>query len=215
MNAHSPATVPQRFSYRKVEQSARRRRILDAAEAVFSARGYHEASITEIAIRADLAAGTIYLYFRAKADLYGNVIVEKMNEVVDHAEAALRSNVSAKVSLRAAVQALFAYHESNREFFELFLYQQQMATSPLNVGHWNEIEELKRRNLTSIERCVVRGQQNGELKPGDPRLYAVAFLGITLQMIRQWIREQSRGDLSAPVDFAADCFLNGAAMVRP
>jgi len=214
MNANSLATVPQRFSYRKVEQSARRRRILDAAEAAFSARGYHEASITEIAIRADLAAGTIYLYFQDKADLYGNVIVEKMNEVVSHVEAAIRSNVSAKVSLRAAVQALFAYHESNREFFELFLHQQQIATSPLNGGHWNEIEELKRRNLTSIERCVVRGQQSGELKPGDPRLYAVTFLGITLQMIRQWIREQSRGDLSASVDFAADCFLNGAAMVR-
>jgi AcrR family transcriptional regulator len=214
MNAHSLATVPPRFSHRKVEQSARRRRILDAAEAVFSARGYYEASITKIAIRADLAAGTIYLYFRDKADLYGSVVVEKMNEVVNQVEAALRSNVSAKVSLRAAVQALFAYHEYNREFFELFLHQQQMATSPLNVGHWNEIEELKRRNLTLIERCVVRGQQNGEFKPGDPRLYAVAFLGITLQMIRQWIREQSRGDLSASVDFAADCFLNGAAMVR-
>jgi TetR/AcrR family transcriptional regulator len=214
MNAHSATTVPQRFSFRQVEQSARRRRILDAAEAVFSARGYHEASITEIAIRADLAAGTIYLYFQDKADLYGSVIVEKMNEVVNCVEAALKSNASTRISFRAAFQALFAYHESNREFFELFLYQQQMATSPLNVGHWNQIEELKRRNLTSIERCVIRGQQNGELKLGDPRLYAVAFLGITLQMIRQWILEQSTGDLSASVDFAADCFLNGAANVR-
>ncbi len=142
------------------------------------------------------------------------MIVEKMNEVVNRVEAALRSNVSVKVSLRAAFQAFFAYHESNREFFELFLHQQQMATSPLNVGHWNEIEELKRRNLTSIERCVARGQQNGELKPGDPRLYAVAFVGITLQMIRQWIREQSNGDLNASVDFAADFFWNGAAIVR-
>ena len=61
--------------------------------------------------------------------------------------------------------------------------------SPLNAGHWKELEELRRRNLTSIERCVVRGQQNGELKPGDPRLYAVAFLGITVQLTRQWIGE--------------------------
>ena len=214
MNANSLPTVPERFSNRKVEKFARRRRILEAAEAVFGARGYHGASIAEIALRADLAAGTIYLYFRDKADLYGSMIVEKMNEVVSRVEAALKSDASAKVSLRTAVQALFAYHESDRQFFELFLHQQQMVKSPLNLGHWKEMEELKRRNLSSIERCVVRGQQHGELKPGDARLYAVAFLGITLQMIRQRIREQSEGDLNASVNFAADCFLNGAALLR-
>jgi AcrR family transcriptional regulator len=214
MNAHSLSEAPRRHSYRKVEQFARRRRILDAAEGVFSARGYYEASMTEIAIRAGLAAGTIYLYFRDKADLYGSVIVEKMNEVVGRVEAALKSDPSAKLSLRAAVQALFAYHESNRQFFELFLHQQQVARSPLNGGHWREMEELKRRNLSSIERCVVRGQQIGELKPGDAHLFAVAFLGITLQMIRQRIREESNGDVSASVDFVSDCFLNGAALLR-
>jgi TetR/AcrR family transcriptional regulator len=215
MNAHSVATPPSRQgSYRKVERVARRRRILDAAEAVFSERGYHEASMAEIAIRASLAAGTIYLYFRNKADLYGSVVVEKMNEVVDSVEAALDFDGSANVSLRAAVQALFSYHQSNRQFFELFLHQQQMASSPLNADHWKEMEELKHRNLTSIERCVLRGQRKGELKPGEPRLYAVAFMGITLQMIREWIREQSKGELNASVDFVADCFLNGAATLR-
>jgi AcrR family transcriptional regulator len=214
MNARSVRQAPQRFSLKAVERRARRRRILDAAEAVFSARGYHEASVTEIAVMADLAAGTIYLYFRDKADLYGSVILEKMNDVVSRLEAALKSYPSAKSCLRAAVQALFAYHDSNRQFFELFLHQQQMAASPLNQLHWMEMEELKRRNLASIEACITRGQQSGELKPGDPRLFAVAFLGITLQMIRQWIRERGDGCLSASADFAAECFLNGAATPR-
>ena len=89
-----------------------------------------------------------------------------------------------------------------------------MPRSPLNEKHWKQMEELKRRNLASIEGCIVRGQQNGELKAGDPRVYALAFLGITLQMIRQWIRESGSGHLSASADFAADCFLNGAAALR-
>ena len=214
MNDRSAKEVPQRFSHRRRERGARRRRILDAAEEVFSARGYHEASITEIAVRADLAAGTIYLYFRDKADLYGSVILEKMNDVVGRLEAALNSQASAKLCLRAAVQGLFAYHDSNRQFFELFLHQHQTAASPLNEGHWNEMEELKRRNLASIEDCIVRGQESGELKSGNPRLYAVAFLGVTLQIIRQWIRERGNGRLETSADFAVDCFLNGAATLR-
>jgi len=214
MNDRSAKEVPQRFSHRRRERGARRRRILDAAEEVLSARGYHEASITEIAVRADLAAGTIYLYFRDKADLYGSVILEKMNDVVGRLEAALNSQASAKLCLRAAVQGLFAYHDSNRQFFELFLHQHQTAASPLNEGHWNEMEELKRRNLASIEDCIVRGQESGELKSGNPRLYAVAFLGVTLQIIRQWIRERGNGRLETSADFAVDCFLNGAATLR-
>lgn len=212
MNHGSEISTSQRVSRRRVERGARRhKRILAAAEEVFSTRGYYEASITEIALGADLAVGTIYLYFRDKADLYGSVIVVKMNEVVTRLEGALNAEASAKACLRAAAQALCAYYETNRQFFELFLHQQQMARSPLNEEHWKQMEELKRRNLTSIEGCIVRGQQSGELKSGDPRLYAVAFLGITLQMIRQWIRERGNGHLSASADFAADCFLNGAA----
>jgi TetR/AcrR family transcriptional regulator len=215
MNHGSEIPTSQRLSRRRVERGVRRRkRILGAAEELFSARGYHEASITEIALGADLAVGTIYLYFKGKSDLYGSVIVEKMNEVVTQLEAALNAQASAKVCLRAAAQALFTYHETNRQFFELFLHQQQIVRSPLNEEHWKQMEELKRRNLTSIERCIVRGQQNGQLKPGDSRLYAVAFLGITLQMIRQWIREGGGRHLSASADFAVDCFLNGAAALR-
>lgn len=193
----------------------RRRRILEAAEAVFSVREYHDASITEIATRAELATGTIYLYFSDKADLYGNVILEKMNEIVDRLKAALGSHESAKACLRAAVHALFAYHDANRSFFELFLHQHQMASSPLNERHWREMEDLKRRNLGFIEDCVARGQASGELRPGDPRLFAVAFLGMTLQMIRQRIRERGAQRLADLAEFAADCFLNGAATLRP
>ena len=104
MNDGSP-TVPQRFSHRRQERGARRRRIFEAAEAVFSARGYHDASVTEIAVRADLAAGTIYLYFRDKADLYGSVVLEKMNEVVGRLETALTSR-----SPRSRVFALRCWH---------------------------------------------------------------------------------------------------------
>jgi TetR/AcrR family transcriptional regulator len=214
MNRRSSRPASQRFSYRSKERDARRRRILEAAEVVFSARGYHDASITEIAVRAEFAAGTIYLYFVDKADLYGNVILGKMSEVVKRLETALSSDVSAKACLRAAVDSLFAYHDSNRQFFEIFLRQDQLAGSPLNERHWKEMENLKRRNLALIEDCVIRGQTGGELRPGNPRLYALAFLGVTLQIIRQWIRERGAGRLTDSAEFAADCFLNGTATLR-
>jgi AcrR family transcriptional regulator len=55
---------------REVASSRSRRvQILDAAAAVFAARGYQRATIKEVAAQAGVSPGTIYLYFRNKRDL--------------------------------------------------------------------------------------------------------------------------------------------------
>lgn len=209
MNADSSIVRP---PVRRQERDGRRQAILDAAEPTFSEHGFHEACLAEIARRAGFAVGTLYLYFEDKADLYGNVILNKMKQMVARFEEALASAASATACLRAGVHSQFAFHDANRTFFEIFLHQHQVKSSPLHERHWQEIESLKRRNLSLIEQCIVRGQETEELKPGPARLYAVVLLGVTLQMIRQWIRERGDGQLADSADFAADCFLNGASL---
>jgi len=211
LNHYSPIaeSLP---THRQKVRDVRRMEILHAAEAVFSSRGYHNASLTEIARQAGFAVGTLYLYFEDKADLYGSLILEKMKHMVADLEAALLAPQSARAALRAGVHAQFAFHDANRTFFEIFLHQHQVQSSPLHERHWLEMEDLKKRNLAVIEDCIARGQAANELQPGNPRLFAVAFLGVTLQMIRQRIREENEGLLADSADFAADCFFHGAAL---
>ena len=146
---------------------ARRRRILKRPRR-FSAR----AGITTHRLRRSRSARSLRrarstCISATRRTFTAAVILEKMNEVVGRLEAALSSDASAKACLRAAVHALFAYHDSNRPFFEIFLHQHQLAASPLNERHWKEMEDLKRRNLGLIEDCVARGQTSGELKAGQ------------------------------------------------
>ena len=47
-----------------------RRRLLDAAEAVFGELGYHDASVVRVAQDAGVAAGTFYLYFDSKKAIF-------------------------------------------------------------------------------------------------------------------------------------------------
>ena len=58
------------------------KRILDAALHVFARDGYHEAKIAEIARVANVASGTIYLYFKNKDDLLISVFEAKLEEIV-------------------------------------------------------------------------------------------------------------------------------------
>jgi TetR/AcrR family fatty acid metabolism transcriptional regulator len=57
------------ISRRERLKREREERILDAAAAVFAQKGFHKATIHEIAQLADVADGTIYNYFADKSDL--------------------------------------------------------------------------------------------------------------------------------------------------
>lgn len=58
----------------------RRRRILQAATELFIQRGYRKTSVDEVASQAGVAKGTVYLYFKTKADLMIQAIVEEKKQ---------------------------------------------------------------------------------------------------------------------------------------
>jgi len=55
---------------RDVLSEFRRSELLTAARIVFGKKGFHDASIEEIAEMAEVAKGTVYLYYKSKKDLY-------------------------------------------------------------------------------------------------------------------------------------------------
>jgi AcrR family transcriptional regulator len=65
----SESSQGDKLSRRERLKREREAQILDAAAAVFAAKGFHQATIREIAERADVADGTIYNYFDNKTDL--------------------------------------------------------------------------------------------------------------------------------------------------
>src|SRR4029079_7220482 len=58
---------------------ARRTQILDAATNVFAEKGFHDATIRQVAQRAGIADGTIYLYFANKTELLLGIL-NRLNE---------------------------------------------------------------------------------------------------------------------------------------
>ena len=78
----------------------KRQRILQAAVKVFARKGYFGAKVAEIARKADVADGTIYLYFRNKEDILISLFDEVMSEHLEHAREDLASVAGAPARLR-------------------------------------------------------------------------------------------------------------------
>src|SRR3972149_6931437 len=60
----------------------KRDRILRAAVKIFSRKGFFNSKVSEVARAAEVADGTIYLYFKNKDDLLISLFEEKLGEVV-------------------------------------------------------------------------------------------------------------------------------------
>jgi AcrR family transcriptional regulator len=70
-----------------VEDSAKRRQIVEGARSVFLARGFDAASMMDIAKAAGVSKGTLYVYFKNKEELFAAIVQQ---ECCTHAEGAFK-----------------------------------------------------------------------------------------------------------------------------
>lgn len=108
--------IPER---KEREKEARRSLILDAAERVFQAKGIAQTTMDEIARDAELAKGTIYLYYKNKDELQLGVMlhaIEMMNESFE--KAAEQENLAIK-KIQAVGNAYWAFAEEHPFQFKM------------------------------------------------------------------------------------------------
>jgi AcrR family transcriptional regulator len=72
---------------RKTEPAVRRDAILDAALTVFAERGFEAARLDDVAARAGVAKGTLYLYFKDKEALFEEVVRSAASPIVERLSA--------------------------------------------------------------------------------------------------------------------------------
>jgi AcrR family transcriptional regulator len=93
---------------RAEKREANRERILRAAREVFGKRGFHGATIEEIADEAGLSNGAIYYNFDSKGDLFFALLEERMDERIRHLRRTLTAREAGGRDLGLADEARHA-----------------------------------------------------------------------------------------------------------
>jgi AcrR family transcriptional regulator len=147
-----------------------RRRLLDAAEKMFSELGYHDASIVKITEEAGVAQGTFYLYFGSKQDVFEEVVVD-LNRRVRHAvneEAA-----KGKDRLEQELLGFKAYFKFTAEHPALYrVIRQAEFVSPRILGAHYE------RFMDGYVPALAAAMERGEIADADPETLAWVLMGI-------------------------------------
>jgi len=190
----------------------KRRRILDAAVKVFARKGYFAARVSDVAKRAGVADGTIYLYFRNKED----ILVSLFDEVMAEHVAAGRLEIARLRGAPARLRAIAAHHlrllGENQDLAVVFQVELRQSTKFMERFTASWFSDY----LGLVSEVIEQGQQEGTLRADLPRkLLAKALFGALDEMVTSWIlgrRDYDLGNLAAPV---VDLFLQGAAVALP
>ena len=99
----------------------RRAGILDAALAVFSARGFHPSSIDDIAREAGISKALIYEHFESKQGLYADLLERNANELFERLASALAGVgvESGAARLATGLDAFFSFVEERRDAWRI------------------------------------------------------------------------------------------------
>ena len=157
-------------------KEARPAEIVAAALAVFAEKGFASARTEDIAARAGISKGALYLYFPTKEDLFCAVVHEA---VVPNIEALTAQMRAADMPFAALVRTMLP------RFAEMVLITRLGAVAKMVVGESGNFPELARvwydsvisRAIGMLSGLIADAQQRGEIRPGDPRTHAFSIMG--------------------------------------
>jgi AcrR family transcriptional regulator len=113
------ATQESKPARRRLSATDRREAILDSALQVFSGRGYHAASIDEIAHEAGISKALIYEHFPSKKDLHASLLQRHVQEIFEALAQAAAGPEPGEVRLRNGVDAFLEWVETHPRAFRL------------------------------------------------------------------------------------------------
>ena len=188
----------------------RRAEILSAAARIFGEKGYHGASIAEIAEAAEYGTGTIYLHFENKEDLYVALMEGKMLELAQRVHRRVGKGAEPWEAVRNAVAAQLEFYEQNRTFFQSFVRERLEMQARLQKDKWVRVTRAYEQFIRYLARLLRQGQHKGAVRSGDSRRLAVALSGMVNQLTRDGLRRSPGRSLAAQTEFVIELFQHGA-----
>jgi len=110
------------YERRQREAAQRRASILDAAKEVFWTGGYGGATIPQIAEKAELAPGTLYLYFPSKAALYAELLAEGYDILLERLQTAAATDGPDHQRGQAMIDAFLGFARDCPEYFDIIFF---------------------------------------------------------------------------------------------
>jgi len=194
---------------KEVLSEFRRNELLVAARTIFSRKGFHEATIDEIADAAEVAKGTVYLYYKSKRDLYLEALrhgIESLNRELN-LKATQPGPCREKLRILAATK--MAFFEENREFFNI--YYAELVKLPSHPAGLDLVKDLYFAQAKIFGLLLEEGIRRREIRKINVEKAAFALADLTRDVTTQRVLGFSKTSMENDIDFVVDFMWKGIA----
>lgn len=162
----------------------KRKEILSSAIEVFAQKGYNKASIKEVADKAGVASGTVYLYFKNKDDL----LLQAMKTMLDSNLKEIKSKLASEEKSVDKLYMFFYHH------IEVFTQNPSMAR--FMVVELRQSEEFYKRYPaynpyheyhSYVQELVKKAIKEGTTLPYNPVTISYLILGAMDAVLTEWL----------------------------
>jgi len=162
-------------------------RILEVAMKVFRERGYHAASMQEIADVVGMQKGSLYYYISGKQELLFRILERAIDTITARVDEIYRSDLSPRDKLRRAIITHVEVVSERLDMLTILL-RERHALSTIQ----QEIIDEKRVNYERLfQRILTDGIKAGEFRDVDVKIVSFGILGMC-NWLYQWYSPHGR-----------------------
>lgn len=168
---------------RQQSKQSTKEKILNAALAIFSEKGFHLATVDDIAEAAGVGKGTLYRYFANKETLFNELIRLRLEELEHNAQAVLDGQDDVLTMITKYVRIYFEFFDRNQRLYRLIVQER------LEVGEQVQDVYFKRvmRSIPLLKRKIREASQQGVLKDVDFQTVFYGVMGFIHGVIQKWL----------------------------
>lgn len=188
--------------------TGKRELILRAATRVFARNGYFNSKVADIARAADVADGTVYLYFKSKEEILHSIFDQNMAEAISSGRKLIEALSDPREKLRSIAKLHLERLGADRDLAVVFQVELRGSTKFMQEFSAAGFAEY----LDLLCKIFQEAQRTGVFRKDlNAKVMSKILFGALDEMATNWIISKRNYKLGPMADMVMDVFLNGVA----
>lgn len=167
------------LSRKEREKHTREEEIIDAAEKVFAAKGFNDASMDMIAAQAEFTKRTLYQYFQSKEDLYFAVVLKIFKRLAAMLMEPNPDGLNGFMKIQQVYRKTYEFYSENPHVFQIIGFMGHVRKDPDETGRSSEFMNFNDSMFNKLAEVIEEGKLDGSIKSSiesKKSAYSLIFL---------------------------------------
>ncbi|BDI31024.1 hypothetical protein CCAX7_30750 [Capsulimonas corticalis] len=165
---------------RERDKQRRREDILNTARTLFFEKGFRDTTIDDIARSAELARGTIYLYFENKEEIYATVLEEGLDTLNRLVQESYSEDADPLTNILAGHDAFMNFHDNYAQYYNVLMLDKLQIADVLPTSLKDRLDLKTAQMAEFIENILDKGVRKGMFRPMQIREVAYLQMGMAM-----------------------------------